>query len=65
VTDADGNVSEEALEGKIKMLAGASPMQMVGDVDDQANLMLYLASDASKFATGQIWRCNGGAPMVW
>lgn len=65
VTDADGNVNEEALDGKIKMLAGASPMQMVGDVDDQANLMLYLASDAAKFATGQIWRCNGGAPMVW
>lgn len=65
VTDAEGNVNPDALEGKIKMLAGASPMQMVGDVDDQANLMLYLASDASKFATGQIWRCNGGAPMVW
>ena len=65
VRDDEGNVNEEALEGKIKMLAGASPMQMIGDASDQAHLMLYLASDASKFATGQIWRCNGGAPMVW
>lgn len=65
VTDADGTINEEALDGKIKMLTGASPMQMIGEASDQANLMLYLASDASKFATGQIWRCNGGAPMVW
>ena len=65
VTDGDGNVNQEALDGKIKMLTGASPMQMIGEADDQANLILYLASDASKFATGQIWRCNGGAPMVW
>ena len=49
----------------MKMLKGASPMRMVGEAADQAYLLLYLASDASKFATGQIWRCNGGAPMVW
>ena len=65
VTDDEGNINAEAREGKIKMLTGASPMQMIGEADDQANLILYLASDASKFATGQIWRCNGGAPMVW
>lgn len=65
VTDEEGNINAEALDGKIKMLTGASPMQMVGEADDQANLILYLASDASRFATGQIWRCNGGAPMVW
>ena len=65
VTDEDGNINAEALDGKIKMLTGASPMQMIGEAEDQANLILYLASDASRFATGQIWRCNGGAPMVW
>ena len=65
VTGEDGSVNQEALDGKIQMLAGASPMQMIGEADDQAHLMLYLASDAAKFATGQIWRCNGGAPMVW
>ena len=64
-TDEDGNINSEALDGKIKMLTGASPMQMIGEAEDQANLILYLASDASRFATGQIWRCNGGAPMVW
>ena len=65
VTDEEGNINAEALDGKIKMLTGASPMQMIGEAEDQANLILYLASDASRFATGQIWRCNGGAPMVW
>ncbi len=61
----DGSINQEALDGKIQMLTNASPMQEIGDAADQANLMLYLASDASKFATGQIWRVNGGLPMVW
>ena len=28
---------------------------------DQAWLVLYLASDAARFCTGQIWRANGGS----
>lgn len=65
VRSEDGSVDDAALEGKIKMLEGTSPLRMVGEAADQANLMLYLASDASRFATGQTWRCNGGVPMVW
>jgi len=38
-----------------------SPIQQVGEAEDQAWLVLYLASDASRFCTGQIWRANGGA----
>jgi len=33
---------------------------LVGEPIDQAWLVLYLASDASRFCTGQIWRANGG-----
>jgi hypothetical protein len=34
---------------------------MVGEAVDQAWLMLYLASEAGRFCTGQIWRANGGS----
>jgi len=37
-----------------------SPLGLVGEPIDQAWLVLYLASDASRFCTGQIWRANGG-----
>ncbi len=40
-----------------------SPIGRVGEPIDQAWLMLYLASDASRFCTGQIWRANGGATI--
>jgi len=39
-------------------------MQMIGKVSDQGCLMLHLTPDASKFATGRVVRCNGGAPLV-
>ena len=35
----------------------------VGEAIDQAWLVLYLASDASRFCTGQIWLANGGAAI--
>ena len=59
VTDEDGNI-KEALDGKIKMLTGASPMQMIGEAEDQANLILYLASDASRFATSRFGAATAG-----
>ena len=36
----------------------------IGEVRDQTLAMLYLASDASKFMTGQVLRPNGGVSMV-
>ena len=32
---------------------------------DQAYLLLYLAADASRFVTGQIFRANGGQSITW
>jgi 3-oxoacyl-[acyl-carrier protein] reductase len=40
-----------------------SPIGRVGEAIDQAWLMLYLASDAARFCTGQIWRANGGSTI--
>jgi 3-oxoacyl-[acyl-carrier protein] reductase len=37
---------------------------MVGDPQDIAWAMLYLAADASRFMTGQVVRPNGGVFMA-
>jgi 3(or 17)beta-hydroxysteroid dehydrogenase len=42
-------------------LAGANPMKRIGEVDDVAYLVLYLASDESKFVTGAELVVDGGA----
>ena len=59
--DADGNVDEASLGQFIGSMEAMSPLGRVGEAVDQAWLVLYLASDASRFCTGQIWRSNGGA----
>ncbi|WP_405978300.1 SDR family NAD(P)-dependent oxidoreductase [Streptomyces sp. NBC_00158] len=42
-----------------------SPLGRVGEPEDIAQAVLYLASDASSFMTGQILRPNGGVSMPW
>ncbi|KUO15556.1 SDR family NAD(P)-dependent oxidoreductase [Streptomyces dysideae] len=46
-------------------MARMSPLGRVGEPADVAQAVLYLASDASSFTTGQILRPNGGATMPW
>ena len=58
--DADGNVVPERLDAFLAAMRARSPLGLVGEPVDQAWLALYLASDASRFCTGQIWRANGG-----
>ena len=62
-TDADGNVDAEARRRIIATRAASSPIGRTGEPVDVALAMLYLASDASRFVTGQIMRPNGGAFM--
>ncbi|MFE9497318.1 SDR family NAD(P)-dependent oxidoreductase [Streptomyces collinus] len=47
------------------LMARMSPLGRVGEPDDVAHTVLYLASDASAFMTGQILRPNGGVAMPW
>ncbi|GHE06913.1 SDR family NAD(P)-dependent oxidoreductase [Streptomyces alanosinicus] len=47
------------------MMARMAPLGRVGEPDDVAHAVLYLASDASAFTTGQILRPNGGVAMPW
>lgn len=63
--DDEGNIDPEKLEGFNKMMARQSPLRRVGQIEDQANMALFLASDASNFCTGQLWRPNGGQAMPW
>ena len=44
-------------------MAERATLGRVGEPDDIAYAVLYLASDASSFMTGQILRPNGGVAM--
>ena len=59
----DGTVNEERYDTFVSAMKDMSPIGEVGEALDQAWLVLYLASDASRFCTGQIWRANGGSTI--
>ena len=59
----DGSLNPEKYEAFVSAMRKTSPLDRVGEAIDQAWLVLYLASDASRFCTGQIWRANGGAAI--
>lgn len=61
--DADGTIDPARLETFLQSMRAQSPLGIVGEAIDQAWLALYLASDASRFCTGQVWRANGGAVL--
>lgn len=64
-TDPDGNVDEERRAGFLEAMRASSPLPRVGEPDDVAWAVLYLASAASSYVTGQVLRPNGGATMPW
>ncbi len=64
-TDEEGTEDPEAKEKFTGMMARFNPLRRVGEPDDIAYAVLYLASDASSFMTGQILRPNGGVVMPW
>jgi 3-oxoacyl-[acyl-carrier protein] reductase len=59
----DGSLDPQRLEAFVAAMKARSPIGLVGEAIDQAWLVLYLASDASRYCTGQIWRANGGQVM--
>ena len=61
--DAGGLVSPEQYEAALKSRGSVSPLGLTGTPNDIALAVLYLASDASRFVTGQIVRPNGGVAM--
>lgn len=62
MTARDDAATQARAEGRMARL---SPLGRVGEPEEVAHAVLYLASGASSFTTGQILRPNGGAAMPW
>lgn len=62
-TGPDGTVDEERERIATEPMRRRAPLGIVGEPDDVAYAVLYLASDASRFVTGQVLRPNGGVSM--
>jgi len=58
-----GEADEAALAQLRDQLGRMAPLGRLGEPEDIAHAVLYLASDASSFLTGQILRPNGGVSM--
>ena len=52
--------SEQALHAFVAALNEATPLGRTGDPEELAGLLIYLASDASSFVTGQVIAHDGG-----
>ena len=62
-TKEDGTVDDDSRSTLLEARASQSPLHVTGTPEDQTWAMLYLASDASRFVTGQVIRPNGGVVM--
>jgi NAD(P)-dependent dehydrogenase (short-subunit alcohol dehydrogenase family) len=62
-TNPDGSVNEELKSAVLAPMAKYAPLRRVGETNDIAYCVLYLASDASSFVTGQLLSPNGGVAM--
>jgi 3-oxoacyl-[acyl-carrier protein] reductase len=62
-TRDDGTVDDQTKADILRARASGSPLKATGQPSDISYAMLYLASDASRFMTGQTLRPNGGVVM--
>ena len=53
-------VNEEYYKERTQKIIEATPMKRRGQVQELIGLLLYLASDASSFVTGQTFTIDGG-----
>jgi 3-oxoacyl-[acyl-carrier protein] reductase len=61
--NADGTLNQEVYDTFVNEMRQRSPIGLLGEPIDQAYLMLYLASDAGRYSTGNMFRANGGLTM--
>jgi 3-oxoacyl-[acyl-carrier protein] reductase len=59
----DGTIDEDRMAQVTAPMIERSTLRRVGQPDDIAYAVLYLASEASSFMTGQVVRPNGGVVM--
>jgi 3-oxoacyl-[acyl-carrier protein] reductase len=62
-TQPDGSIDEEAKAAVLAPMAKFAPLRRVGVTSDIGYCVLYLASDASSYVTGQLLSPNGGVAM--
>lgn len=55
----------EQTASMLEMMRKRSPIRRTGEPDDIAAAVVYLASDAARYVTGQVLRVNGGTSMPW
>jgi 3-oxoacyl-[acyl-carrier protein] reductase len=60
----DGSLDPERREAVIEATRRRNPLRCVGEPLDVALAVVYLASDAARYVTGQVLHPNGGALMV-
>lgn len=60
-----GKIDPEVEAQVHERLRQMTPLGTLGEAVDQALLILYLASPAARWATGNIWRVNGGQSRPW
>ncbi len=60
----DGSYDETMQDALVTAMRKGAPLRSVGEPEDIAGAVLYLASDVSRFMTGQVLRPNGGVAMV-
>jgi 3-oxoacyl-[acyl-carrier protein] reductase len=63
--DDEGNPTPERFDAFLDRMKGFSPLGIVGEAMDQALMILYLVAPSGRYATGNIFRVNGGQSMVW
>ncbi len=59
-----GFYGQEQQDNLVALMRKGVPLRTVGEPEDIAAAVLYLASDVSRFMTGQVIRPNGGVAMV-
>ena len=62
---ADGKIDPEQEKSFQEMMRATTPIGFLGEAMDQALMILFLVSPASRWATGNIWRVNGGQTRPW
>jgi len=61
--EGEPELSPEEAEARRKVFLGNFPLGRIGTAEDIANATLFLASDVSGYATGQVFHVSGGSVM--
>jgi 3-oxoacyl-[acyl-carrier protein] reductase len=62
---ADGKIDPKKEAAVQEATRQITPLGFIGEAADQAAMILYLASPASRWVTGNIFRVNGGQSRPW